>query len=74
MTPNYVHPHEDLEYTIHGVNIAFTALGGMFLILRIYMRMKSLGRLGWDDWMIMLAWVEIPNAVCRCGILDVNCR
>lgn len=58
MAPNYDNPYQSLVSTVHGVNISFTVLAGIFVALRVYARARILGRLGWDDYVIVIAWVR----------------
>ena len=41
-----------------GVSIAFTALATLFVSARLYTRLKILGRMQWNDYMILLALVS----------------
>ncbi|RPA73314.1 hypothetical protein BJ508DRAFT_53529 [Ascobolus immersus RN42] len=71
MAPNYDHPFESMIDTIHGVNISFTILGCMFVMLRVYSRLRTLGRLGWDDYVISVA-AALSIFLCVCVSLSVN--
>ena len=55
--PNYVNPHI-LVPAVYGVTITFTGLMLPFIFTRIYMRLRSQGLLGIDDYIIIGAAVR----------------
>ena len=59
MAPNYDNPYDSMVGTIHGVNISFTILSVLIVALRIYSRIVCVGRLGIDDYIIVVAAVCI---------------
>jgi hypothetical protein len=55
--PNYVNPHTRVPALI-GVMTSFTVLMLPFIAVRIQMRLRSKGKLGMDDYTIIIAAVR----------------
>jgi hypothetical protein len=63
MAPNYDHPFESVAPAIEGATITFTTLATVFVSLRIYWRIKSMGKLGCDDYIIIISAVTLPSPI-----------
>jgi hypothetical protein len=81
--PNYDNPEETLQPAIWGVEITMIILMTVFMFGRFYSRTVLVkGALGWDDWIMMAAYVRALNirrlrlstnvpqllAIAQCGI------
>jgi hypothetical protein len=49
------------KYALLGTPVAFTILALITVVIRFWMRIKHNARLGWDDWLMLIAMVSDGN-------------
>src|SRR5687767_5482550 len=57
-TPNYENP-ETLVPTLIGVSAASVSISLILLLLRLWSRIGLVGKMGVDDWILIVAWVSV---------------
>lgn len=61
--------HQKAE--LYGIDISFTLLAVMAVAMRFWARWRSLGKYGWDDWLVLISLFLVfinfaLNAVSKC--------
>jgi len=54
---------DSLASTIGGVAWSLAAVSLIVVAMRFYTRIFVLRRVGWDDWVMLLAMVNTPNTI-----------
>lgn len=60
--PSPLPPDEDRGPRLLGIFWTMVAVSTVMLSLRFYVRFK-IHSIGWDDWMMLLTWVCLPNSL-----------
>ena len=55
---------DDRGPVVLGVSIAMIVVSSVFVGLRFVSRIGIVRRVGWDDYTILIAWVEWPKYPC----------
>ncbi|KAM7184582.1 hypothetical protein V8F33_012918 [Rhypophila sp. PSN 637] len=70
-TPNFIDP-PSLSPVYRGIIYSFVPLMILFLIFRLYTRMRILRKLGWDDSMCFVLTADTGAIIAYCGTLIPN--
>ncbi|RPA79038.1 hypothetical protein BJ508DRAFT_150421 [Ascobolus immersus RN42] len=63
--PNYINPETKAPMII-GVSITFTVVSLLFLITRVYSRIRILRKVGLEDYLLIFSWVQAAFFVFCC--------
>lgn len=58
--PNYINP-PSLAPMLISVSIATVSTSLIFLLLRLWSRLRLVGKMEIDDWILIAAWVRIKS-------------